>query len=94
MITDTTKKRQDLITDLIRSDVIYVTMYGQHKSRDKVICIKTKEIYKFVFEWNTRGPAFLYIWGWPGPDYNAYLIDDYGETWAFTAEELMTEGEE
>ena len=94
MITDVIKKRQELITDLIHADYIYATMYGLHKSKDHVIKIETKEIWKFVFDWDGRGPALIYLWGWPGPDGNAYLIDDYGETWAFTEEELNTKGEE
>lgn len=88
MITPETKKRQDLITDLIHTDIVYITMYGMHKSKDRVIKIKTKEIYKFVFDWDNKGPAFIYLWGWPGPDGNTYMIDDYGETWALTREEL------
>ena len=43
MITSEIKKRQDLITDLINTDSIYITMYGMHKSKDKVIKIKTKD---------------------------------------------------
>lgn len=90
------KKRQDLITGLINKDHIYITMYGMHKSKDKVIEIKTKQIDDFVFDWDGKGPAFIYLWGWPGPDGNIYLIDEYGETWAFTEAELITpaKGEE
>ena len=94
MITSTIKKRQDLITGLVHADHIYATMYGMHKSKDSVIKIKTKEIYKFVFDWAGKGPAFIYLWGWPGPDGNVYLIDDYEKTWAFTEEELKVESEE
>ena len=54
MITSKIKKRQDLITGLIRTDSIYITMYGMHKSKDRVIKIKTKEIYKFVFDWEEK----------------------------------------
>ena len=94
MITDTIKNRQDLITGLIHADHIYATMYGLSIIEDRIIEIKTKEIWKFVFDWNSQGPAFIYLWGWPGPDGNTYLIDDYGKTWAFTEKELTTEGEE
>ena len=90
MITSEIKKRQDLITDLINTDSIYVTMYGMHKSKDKIIKIKTKDISKFVFDWEGKGPAFIYLWGWPGPDGNIYIINEYGETWALTEEELTT----
>jgi hypothetical protein len=50
MIMSEIKKRQDLITGLIHADIIYITMYGMHKSKDRVIEIKTKELYKFVFD--------------------------------------------
>lgn len=30
----------------------------------------------------------IYIWGYPGPDYDEYNLDNYGKTWAFTEEEL------
>ena len=88
MITADIKKRQDLITKLIQADHIYATMYGLHKSKDRAIKIETKKIWKFVLDWYGKGPALIYLWGWPGPDGNTYLIDEYGETWAFTEEEL------
>lgn len=31
-------------------------------------------------------------WGCPGPDYNIYKPEDYGQTWALTKEELVKEG--
>lgn len=93
MIDELTKKRQDLITQLIHSNHIYITMYGMHKSKDRIIKIKNTEIYKFVFNWD-NGPAFIYLWGWPGPDGNVYHIDDYGETWAFSKEELQVTNSE
>jgi len=94
MITEKIKKRQDLITKLIHANCIYVTMYGMHKSKDRIIEIKNTEIYKFVFNWGDEGPAFIYLWGWPGPDGNVYRIDDYGETWAFSKEELKVTNSE
>ena len=33
--------------------------------------------------------AFIYAWGWPGPNFNTYYLEDYGKTWAFTEEELQ-----
>lgn len=33
--------------------------------------------------------AFFYRWGWPGPDINKYKFEDYGITWAFSAEEIQ-----
>ena len=90
-MTDIRKKRQDLITGLIHADHIYVTLFGLPITEDRIIEIKTKEVWKFVFDWSGQGPAFIYLWGWPGPDGNVYLIDDYGKTWAFTKEDFVTE---
>lgn len=32
--------------------------------------------------------GFLYIWGYPGPDYNKYMFRDYGITWAFSEKDI------
>ena len=90
MITPEIKKQQDLITKLIRAKSVFITMYGLHKSEDKILKIKTAEISNFVFNWDGE-PAFIYLWGWPGPDGNVYKMSDYGETWAFSAVELEVE---
>ena len=51
---------------------------------DNIIEIQTKKL-----EWSKDKNTFIYIWGWPGPDYNIYTIDNYGKYWAFTKEEIM-----
>lgn len=33
--------------------------------------------------------SLWYVWGYPGPDYNRYKVEDYGKTWALTKEELL-----
>ena len=88
MITAERKRQQDLITQLMRADHFFGTMYGMPKEEDRVIKIETREIHKFVFEWSDKGPGIIYLWGWPGPDGNVYLLSDYGKTWAFTEGEL------
>ena len=95
MINQKTKREQNLITQLINADKVYVTMYGLHKSEDKILKIKTSDISHCVFNWDGE-PAFIYIWGFPGPDYNVYKMSDYGETWVFTKKELAIDikGEE
>ena len=87
MINQKTKREQDLTTQLINADKVYITMYGLHKSKDRILKIKTSDIDHYVFNWYGE-PAFIYIWGYPGPDYNVYKMSDYGETWAFTEAEL------
>ena len=67
-------------------DVIWAEMYGRNRTNpDAVILeIKKNELHK-----SKDGEGFIYIWGWPGPDCNYYAFKDYGETWAFTPEELF-----
>lgn len=94
MITAERKRQQDLITQLMHADHFFGTMYGTSRKDDKVIKIETQKIFKFVFDWKDQGPGIIYLWGWPGPDGNVYLLSDYGKTWAFTEEELNARGEE
>ena len=77
-----------MITKLLQAREIYATIYGMDKSKDKILAIATKDIDGYVEDWYGKGPALIYIWGWPGPDGNTYLFSDYGRTWAFTKEEM------
>ena len=76
MITLERKRQQSLITQLMRADYFYGTMYGMPKDKDKIIKIETRNIHNFVFDWNGKGPGIIYLWGWPGPDGNVYLLSD------------------
>ena len=55
---------------------------------EQIIEIKTQKL-----EWpvapEVASEEFLFVWGWPGPDYSTYLRKDYGQTWAYTKEELL-----
>jgi hypothetical protein len=70
---------------------IFGFMFGQRylnygngiKKLDKVI-----EISKEKLELSANKDCFFFVWGFPGPDINIYRFSDYGETWAFTEEEL------
>ena len=88
MINQKIKREQDLTTQLINADKVYITMHGLHKSKDKILKIKTSDISNYIFDWYGE-PAFIYVWGFSGIDYNAYRMSDYGETWAFTEKELV-----
>ena len=82
--------------EVMSHEYIYGYMYGRpiynlknyRTPEDQIIEIKTKEI-----EWpanpKVASEEFLFVWGWPGPDYNTYLRKDYGQTWAYTKEELL-----
>lgn len=61
-------------------------MYGEPyigKQKDKII-----EIEKEDCSLSKDGNSLIYIWGYPGPDYNIYYFKDYGRTWAFSREEI------
>lgn len=62
---------------------IWGTMHGSTCSDELLTNISKKEL-ELTFD----ADEFIYIWGWPGPDYNRYKFADYGKTWAFTREEL------
>lgn len=64
-------------------DHIWGTMYG---STNPTECIT--KISKQSLELTRDADAFIFIWGYPGPDCNFYEFSDYGKTWAFTREEL------
>ena len=66
----------------------YVYSCGIEKSewrRDKLIEIKKSELRLGV-----NKDCFVFIWGWPGPDFNIYEFSDYGVTWAFSESEVDT----
>ena len=70
-------------------EVIYSLMYGEthvdwRTTEDQIITIKTEEL-----EWSESKKQFIYVWGWPGPDFNLYTAENYGKAWAFSKEELM-----
>ena len=70
-------------------EVIYSLMYGEthvnwRTTEDQIITIKTDEL-----EWSESKKQFIYVWGWPGPDFNLYTLENYGKAWAFSKEELV-----
>ena len=70
-------------------EVIYSLMYGEthvnwRTTEDQIITIKTEEL-----EWSESKKQFIYVWGWPGPDFNLYTLENYGKAWAFSKEELV-----
>jgi len=77
--------REILINYFINDNVnhIWGTMYGSSSPTE---CIT--KISKQSLELTRNADAFIYIWGYPGPDYNLYKFTDYGVTWAFTRQEL------
>lgn len=56
----------------------YGRMYGSTSVDDEIIEINKKEI-RFA----ASGDGFIFVWDWPGPDWNFYKFVDYGKSWAF-----------
>lgn len=74
---------------VMKHEVIYSLMYGEtyidgRATEDQIITIKTEEL-----EWSESKNQFIYVWGWPGPDFNLYTLENYGKVWAFSKEELV-----
>ena len=67
-------------------NVIWGEMYGRKCTDPNAVIL---EIKKTRLEKTKADDAVWYTWGWPGPDMNCYKFSDYGETWAFTKEELL-----
>lgn len=66
-------------------DIIWGEMYGRKRTDPNAVIL---EIKKHELQKTKKDDSIIYIWGWPGPDANIYQFSDYGETWAFTKEEL------
>ena len=77
---------------------IYGRMYGNKylltndkngkivKILDRILKLDKKDI-----KIGADRESLIYIWGFPGPDYNIYKFSDYGETWAFEKEDFNEE---
>lgn len=88
--------KEVFINALMQKQTIWGTGYGQDKHEPYFITeieLSSVTYYEegFTSSLGSTGPCFTYVWGGPGPDYNVYSLADYGKTWAFTKEELITE---
>jgi len=59
------------------------TMYGGKYPQDKLTIISKDQL-----QLSKNCDSLLYVWAYPGPDYNEYRFEDYGLTWAFTPEDV------
>lgn len=79
-----TLKEEVLQHDSIFSLMYSPTLVKSWTLEEQVLEIKTSEL-----DWNKDEEGFIYIWGWPGPDYNFYTRKTYGKGWAFTKQEII-----
>lgn len=65
--------------------LMYSPVRVPHSSiEEQIVEIETSKL-----EWYLNNEGFIYIWGWPGPDFNSYTRDTYGKGWAYTKEEII-----
>ena len=65
-----------------KTDGIWGTKYGMDKHNDTDILHIDPNSLHFDED------GMVFIWGWPGPDYNLYKYSDYGNTWALMEREI------
>ena len=75
------KDVKSLFESLPDDGTLYCAMYGQNN--DRFIDIKKSSV-----RYKPGDDRFVYIWGWPGMDYNVYRFADYGKTWALSMDDL------
>lgn len=65
--------------------IFYGEMYGRSKTYpdSSFIALKKEEV-KFIND------GMYYIWSWRSHDATFYKWKDYGDTWAFTLDELKS----
>lgn len=77
------------IKDVMNREYIWGFMYGRptvHFGNKEEPDVLTKIRVKNISPLDEN--SFMYIWGWPGPDYNIYYFSDYGVTWCFERDEM------
>lgn len=86
-----TKEAMDITfyNKVMSHNEIYSLMYSPYKDscfslEEQIISIDVKQL-----DWAKDKNSFIYIWGWPGPDYNHHTEQTYGKGWAFTKEEIL-----
>lgn len=68
----------------MKHEYMWATMYGgpPDEKINQLFQIKIADC-KYYDDWYGKGSTYLYLWGWPGPDYNLYHWRDFGKTWAY-----------
>ena len=68
---------------------IYSLLYSPCRIESDPIEKQIVEISTKSLRWLDAGTMFVYVWGWPGPDFNRYSAKTYGKGWAFTKQEII-----
>lgn len=68
---------------------IYSLLYSPCRIESDPLEKQITEISTESLRWSDDGTMFVYVWGWPGPDFNRYSAKTYGKGWAFTKQEII-----
>lgn len=73
--SDLSKDNKAKLTQALTNG-FYATMYGEHYCKDsQTIYLNGEDVALWsAFE-------MCYVWGWPGPDFSIYKVEDYGLSW-------------
>ena len=61
----------------------YIPYGGKYYGKDDIIFIKSEKLTL-----GRNNDCLIYVWGWPGPDFNEYYFSDYKKTWAFRESDI------
>lgn len=79
----------NLYSEVMSHDIIYSLMYSPTRDDWRPLDEQIIQIETSKLQWSKDKNEFFYIWGYPGPDYNAYSERTYGKGWAFTRHEIV-----
>ena len=75
--------------EIQQHDTIFSLMYAPTRVSFRSLEDQIIEINVSKLKWFLDEEGFYYVWGWPGPDFNRYVREDYGKSWAYTKEEIL-----
>lgn len=81
--------RNNLYNTVMKHGRIFSLMYSPHLSNQMGIEEQIIRIFTSDLKWTYDKSQFMYVFGWPGPDFNVYTAETYGKGWAFTKQEII-----
>lgn len=80
---------KELYYKVMQHDKIYSLLYSPIRIKEESLEDQIIEIPLTELKWAKDKTSFVYVWGWPGPDYNRYDASTYGKGWAFTKQKII-----
>lgn len=75
--------------EVLQHKHIFSLMYSPNRFYDTSLEKQIVKIEVSNLEWSENQETFIYVWGWPGPDFNLYTRETYGKGWAYTKKEII-----